>query len=402
MPSTHNLRERAHAIRERIARDVATGRHGSSPDDHVVPAEERMPGALAAKTASELGLPFSDVVILFACNDYYVPFVSVALQSIKENASPSRRYDIVVLSQDLTLHSMCVLRDQMTTDNIGIGFLDVNSAIAGVKLPQHGHFRTETYYRLLAPELLNSVDKAIYLDSDLVCLRDVAELFDTNLDGCLLAATRDADTCGQADGYEPSIARYLTDVVGLEDPHDYFQAGVLVLNLAEFRRTHPSAELIELAASRHWQWLDQDVLNHVALGHYRRVPMCWNTLMDWQGLRRTHIIAQTTPEIRAEYEQARKLPAIIHYAGPDDRPWQSPNADQAEFFWAFAADCPYYEELRHRLRTYRMSREGIAKRSQVFMLYKVGMPLFDVVAPAGTRRRALGIDVYKRAGFNLI
>ena len=46
-----------------------------------------------------------------------------------------------------------------------------------------------TYARLLLPELVpSSVTRLLYLDCDIVVLRDIGELFDERLDGSLLAA----------------------------------------------------------------------------------------------------------------------------------------------------------------------------------------------------------------------
>lgn len=343
-----------------------------------------------ARTASELGLPLSDVVVLLACNEKFVPYLSVALQSISDNAGPDRRYDVVVLSNDLSAASMATLRAQVARDNFGIGFLDACTALGGVRLPRHGHFSRETYYRLLAPELLGQVEKAVYLDSDLVVLDDVAKLFDTDVAGCLLAATQDADTAGQCLGYDEHVFGYLRDEVGLDDPLDYFQAGVLVMNLAAFRASFSAGQMVEVAASRHWHWLDQDVLNRLARGRYRRLDMSWNVLMDWQGLRRTHIVAHAPVEVRGAYEVARTRPRIVHYAGPDDRPWLYPDCDFGELFWAYARRSPYRDELERRLRASRRTVRGLAKRLQVRALFSVAMPLLDLVAPpASPVRRAL-------------
>ena len=46
--------------------------------------------------------------------------------------------------------------------------------------------------------------------------------------------------------------------------------------------------------------------------------------MDWQHLRRTHIVANAPADVRAEYEEAAADPAIVHFAGPDNRPWLYP------------------------------------------------------------------------------
>lgn len=353
---------------------------------------------MLASSSTDLDLPLDDVVIVFACSENFVPYLSVAIQSIIDNVSDRRRYDIVVLTRNITPASMITLTRQAKSDQVGIGFLDVDAALGDIELPHHGHFRPETYYRLLAPQLLPNVDKAIYLDSDLVVDADVAELFDTDVEGYPLAATRDADMIGQMDGYDVTVGPYLRDELGMDEPHDYFQAGVLLMNLAELRRTVTPQEFLDLSTSHMWRWLDQDVLNRVVNGNYVRVHMRWNYLMDWQRLRRTHIVANAPADVRAEYEEARRGPAIIHFAGPDNRPWLYPDADCADVFWRYAMRSPYLDELRGQLEESRASVRGLAKRLQVIGIFRVGMPAFDAVFPSGTRRRKVVIGTYMGLG----
>ena len=361
-------------------------------------ARNKVTSTMLASMSGDLDLPLDDVVIVFACSENFVPYLSVAVQSIIDNASPSRRYDIVVLTRNISPTSMITLTRQVTSPHVGIGFLDVDAALGDIELPHHGHFRPETYFRLLAPQLLPNVDKAIYLDSDLIVDDDVAELFDVDVTGYKLAATRDADTIGQIDGYDATVGPYLKDELGMDDPHDYFQAGVLLMNLAELRRTVTPEEFLALSTERMWRWLDQDVLNKVVNGDYVRVHMRWNYLMDWQHLRRTHIIANAPADVRAEYEEAAADPAVIHFAGPDNRPWLYPDADRAELFWHYAMRSPYLDEIRGQLEESRASVKGLAKRVQVMALYKGIMPAFDAICPAGTLRRKAVIKTYMGLG----
>ena len=211
---------------------------------------------MLASSSDELGLALDDVVLVFACSDNFVPYLSVAVQSIIENASLNRNYDVIVLTRDLSPTSMSTLtRHCQVTPNVGIGFLDVDAALGDIELPHHGHFRPETYFRLLAPSLLPNVAKAVYLDSDLVVNHDVAELFDIDVTGYLVAATRDADTIGQIDGYDSTVGPYLKDELGMDDPHDYFQAGVILMNLAEIRTSIAPEEFLKVATMRNWRWL---------------------------------------------------------------------------------------------------------------------------------------------------
>lgn len=361
-------------------------------------ARNPLSSTMLASSSVDLDLPLSDVVVVFACSENFVPYLSVATQSIVENASASRRYDIIVLTRDISPASMITLTRQVKSDNVGIGFLDVDAALGDIELPHHGHFRPETYYRLLAPQLLPNVDKAIYLDSDLIVEKDIAGLFDVDVTGYPLAATRDADTIGQIEGYDATVGPYLKNELGMRDPHDYFQAGVLLMNLAELRRTVSPEEFLALSTQRMWRWLDQDVLNRVVNGNYVRVHMRWNYLMDWQHLRRTHIVSNAPADVRAEYDEAAADPAIIHFAGPDNRPWLYPDADRADNFWRYAMHSPYLDEIRGQLEDSRASAAGLAKRLQVIALYKGIMPAFDRVCPAGSKRRRAIITAYMGLG----
>lgn len=346
-------------------------------------------------------MTFSDVVLLFACDNSFAPYFSVALQSIIEHLSPHRHYDIVVLTNDIEPQAVDILRQQVgqaPAGSVSIGFLDVTEAVEGARLRRHGHFRLQMYFRLLAPDLLPSVDKALYFDSDLIVLADPAELFDTDVTGKLLAATQDADTIGQAMGYDGTVERYLLEEVGAARVEDYFQSGVVVFNLAELRKRCPTTELLRIAGQRLWRWPDQDVLNMAARGDYVRVDMAWNSLFDWERLRRSRIVAQAPAPVRAAFEEAYANPKVVHYAGPDDRPWLYPACDRGDLFWDYAARCPYKAELDRRLHESRTRPRGLLKRLEVAVLYRVGMNLLDAVMRPGSRRRTVLIAAFRSVG----
>ena len=359
------------------------------------PSRSALSSTMLASSSRELGLPLDDVVIVFACSENFVPYLSVAVQSIVENASATRRYDIIVLTRDLSPTSMITLTRQTKSANVGVGFLDVDAALGDIKLPHHGHFRPETYFRLLAPSLLPDVKKAIYLDSDLIVNADIAELFDIDVTGYLLGATRDADTLGQMDGYDVTVGPYLENELGMTDAHDYFQAGVLLMNLAEIRRQVSPEQFLDLATQRMWRWLDQDVLNRVTDGEYVCIHMKWNYLMDWQHLRRTHIVKNAAPDVRQEYEEARQDPKIVHFAGPDNRPWLYPKVDFAEAWWQYARRCPYRKKLAQMLEDSHHNLADLRHRLVVFFAFKVGMPLVNAVFPPNTKRRRWAIRTFR-------
>lgn len=348
--------------------------------------------------AEQMGMGFEDVVVLLASDEHFAPYMAVALQSIVEHVSPERHYDIVVLTRNMSQQTIDTLVGHTRHPNVKLGFLDAETALKGTHLPCHGHFRPETFFRLLAPWLLPQVRKAIYLDSDLVVLEDLSELFDISVEGYLLAATRDADMLGQMGGYDSTVGPYLSQELGLRDPSLYFQAGVVMLNLEAFRHVFSVTDMLSLSTRKLWRWLDQDILNMLADGKYVTLDMRWNTLMDWKRLRRANIIAQAPDDIREQYEQARMQPAIVHFAGPDDRPWDYPECDMAAYFWEYAQRSAFIAELERRLRLSRGSLGGRANRAKVDLIFKGVMPLFDHLCPPGSERRTRVIKGYVALG----
>lgn len=291
----------------------------------------------------------NNVAIAFAANDYFVPYMATMLQSIIENSSAEKNYDIFILTQDITVDNRkCLLEMVSEKSNFCIRFINPAYLIEGYEFFMRGHFSLETYYRLVLPELLPDYDKILYLDSDMVVNADVAELYNTDVTGYLLAACRDADTAGLYNGFEPKKKEYTDKVLKLKNPYEYFQAGVLVMNLKEFRKQYDVKEILEFAASEEWQLLDQDILNKLCEDKVKYVDMAWNVMVDYGKIRINQIIRLAPQWLNKLYMEARKEPKIIHYAGPE-KPWIYPEMDMGRFFWKYAKNTPYYESMLFRM-----------------------------------------------------
>ncbi|MEA5526327.1 glycosyltransferase [Nodularia spumigena] len=70
---------------------------------------------------------------------------------------------------------------------------DQEPFLAPLSLKLKYHNITEfSLYRFLIPQICNYQGKAIWIDSDTVCLADIAEIFDTSLNGCDFLAKAEA------------------------------------------------------------------------------------------------------------------------------------------------------------------------------------------------------------------
>ena len=172
-----------------------------------------------------------------------------------------------------------------------------------------------------------------------------------DLDDYLLAAVRDIDNAGCYNGADVKRKDYLERYMKMKNPYNYFNAGVLVMNLKAFRETFKEDEILELAAYQEWLFMDQDVLNKVCEGKVLYLDERWNMMINWKTNNdsRERVIKQAPYQMYLSYMQSRKNPKIIHYAG-FQKPWDECRCDGAEFFWKYARETALYEELLARLQ----------------------------------------------------
>lgn len=343
---------------------------------------------------SSLKPAFSEesVPIVFAANAGFVPVFSVCLKSLLEHCSQTRNYDIVLLHTNVR-EAQCSRLLSMTENmpHVSLRFCDVSPIVKGRHLKANAHISVETYFRFFIQEVLPDYEKVLYLDCDMLVNCDPAELYDTDVNGVLLAAARDADFLGQIHGGKPSTLRYCQKAFPMKNPDAYFQAGVLLLNEAELRKSFSLEDWLRMAAHP-YMYNDQDVLNLACEGRVKYLDMAYNMLADSEHLRIQKIISFAPESIQKEYFKARENPKLIHYAGRG-KPWHDKDEDFADAFWAVAERTPFHENLLAGLKTFeeKEAAEKAAAATPKGMLKKagklLGRGLLDLFFPLGTERR---------------
>jgi lipopolysaccharide biosynthesis glycosyltransferase len=144
------------------------------------------------------------------------------------------------------------------------------------KPPVWGRMHDLTYVRLCIDAYFEDCDeRAVLLDSDTLLLTDIAELQDIELEEKVIAACVDPfiPTISSLDGLPP-FAR-----IGLPPDLPYFNAGIMVVNLARWRHERVGERSIEYVERqrRHLRQYDQDALNAVLAGRIKQLDPSWNT-----------------------------------------------------------------------------------------------------------------------------
>jgi len=329
-----------------------------------------------------------NIPIFFACSDMFVPYFSAMLISLIEHTSEENNYDLILLHTDIQTQNQKMLGEMVSErQNISLRFVNVSSLVGCRKWKANSHISTYSFYRLTVNMVFAAYDKIVWLDADMIVKRDVAELYRVDMGDNLLAAVADPDFIGEYCGAVPRVKKYANEELGIKAPFSYFQAGVLIFNVCQFRKTFQDDELLDFAESREFLYADQDVLNVKCTGCVHFLDMRWNVLTDNAGSRISAIISYAPKRVYDAYLESRQDPYIIHYAG-DRKPWIDPSSDFAMDFWENAKKTPYYEVMLHRMvfgepeRT-NGYRSGIRK-------------LADKLIPKGTRRREFAKKILPR------
>lgn len=305
-------------------------------------------------------VPGENVVpIVLAANQKYVPVLYTCAQSIVNHCSPEYCYEIYIFHTDIAAESQKDFDTGLTRQNVRFHFINVGRYVAGYRLQAKQHITTETFFRFLILDILKSYPKVVYLDCDLIVCRDIADLYAISLKEHLIAAVLDSDFSGQCNMKNAEMLQYCRETLGMEDPFSYFQAGVLVFNVQELRKTISVEQLFRMADMGDYRFSDQDILNIICKDKVLYLDMSWNMLCDCDHFRWHEVIRFAPRHILDAYEEARKHPYIIHYAGYI-KPWQNPNEDFASEFWLVARQTKYYEILLWNMWHTRLEDLGIS------------------------------------------
>lgn len=134
---------------------------------------------------------------------------------------------------------------------------------------------TATCVRYLIPEIIQDCDSVLYLDSDLVVVGNLEELFSLELGEDLIAGVQDDFVSTRPWGREMQT-RYGVAA--------YVNAGVLLMNLRQMREEGVTAKFLNLDAGNNFPFRDQDVINAVCSGRVVLLDQKYNYFIFDGGL----------------------------------------------------------------------------------------------------------------------
>ena len=267
----------------------------------------------------------NEIPIFFTIDDNYIPFLAVTLESIVDNFSIENSYKIIVLYKENMKKENIEKINKYKRENLDIEFVDLKDKLGDIeeKLYTRDYYSKSTYYRLLIPELYPEYDKAIYLDSDIVILSDIANLYNIELGDNLIGAAPD-----EAIANVKAFQEYAEKVVGVQSYDKYFNAGVLLMNLKELRNIKFQEKFMYLLETvRYSVAQDQDYLNRICKGRVKIIDGSWDKM-----------------PIGGRILKEEEL-NLIHY-NLISKPWLFEGIVYEEYFWKYAEKTEFINDIK--------------------------------------------------------
>lgn len=283
--------------------------------------------------------------LVLACDEGYAMQLATTLRSIVEADRNDRPLDFLVLSDGFSEDTRGKVLRSLPKGSASIEWVDVDLG-PFVEFATISYISKMTFARILIPQVLPaSVSRVLYLDTDLLVLDDLEPLWETNLEGSVVGAVID-----QAD---QQFKEGATALAGVPCVRDYFNAGVLLIDLNQWRERQISEKaLAYLAQNPRSPFSDQDALNFACDGLWKKLDGRWNFQKHWENR-----IMEMSPDRR---------PGIVHFI-TSKKPWEAsiPNLN-ASFYDAYRSRTCFarnpLEKLMDRLQGDWSRLKGMLKK----------------------------------------
>ena len=253
------------------------------------------------------------ICVVFASDNNYAQHAAVAMVSILMNAAVPERLSFYLLDDNVAEPVKEKMRQSIERYGAELHFIAVD-AEAFCHFFVSGQLSRTAYFRLEMANLLpDDVDRAIYLDCDLLVWEDIGILWKYDMKGKPLAAVPDLGIMASSKDWGRK-----QQSLGMERTDLYFNSGVLMVDLAQWRSKGYGGQVEQVAMEHDYQHHDQDALNKVFYRNWEPLPLRWNVIPPvWQLFLKILCRAR----YRKAAMEARTHIAILHYAG-GYKPWE--------------------------------------------------------------------------------
>ena len=267
----------------------------------------------------------NEVVIVYITDDNYIMPTIVSITSAIMNKNENSIYKIHIIGVSINYENKKIF-DEFISKNINDKIY-----IEILHFKQHYNFDdTHPYltsaaiFKFDIANILPDYDKVLYLDSDTIILKDLTQLFNTDINEYYASVVKD---------YIGSEIQHIQLSLGTKD---YFNSGVMLLNTKILRLNNIKELLLDYRNKNHDMLMDQNTLNYVFNNKVKFIKPKYNYLRTYS------IYDKTSLDNFYECDTGEDI-VILHITWL--KPWHEDVADEKYFydFWNYYQYTDYFK-----------------------------------------------------------
>lgn len=258
--------------------------------------------------------------VLYATDENYVRHAAASMLSLWDHNRSVRELTVHVLSMGITEESRAALDELAASFGREVKVYELGDISQWFDFSFNaGGFAQSTLARLFMARVLpESVERVIYIDCDTVVLDSLEDMFSLDMGSNYLGMVA-----------EPTANKGRRKQLDMPDSQPYFNAGILLVNLALWRRENAENTVLCFYRDKGGNLTapDQDAINGAFVGRIMELEPRYNygsiqLYYPWKAQKK---MSAPTPFMSEEsYRRGTQKPAIIHFLG-EERPWRAGN-----------------------------------------------------------------------------
>ena len=283
-----------------------------------------------------LAHPNKIINIVFNTDASYTEYTKVAIKSAIMTKNKDSIYKINVLCVDLPKNKM---EEFKALENKKLN-VSINPIPLKLKtLSNVGNYKMDHYvtradlFKFLMPDIFPKLDKILYIDGDTIILKDLSELYNTDISRNYIGAVMRYD-------YDYEWKELLDGTWDLKKTYKY-NCGVILFNLKKWRKGHIKEKLIEAKnKDKINDLMTQRSFNEVIpINKIKRLSPIYNTIgrmteSDFK-VRNFKLLYKPYCDNINSAQDLFKQAVIVHWAG-HKKPWSYKDVNYADKWWYFA------------------------------------------------------------------
>jgi len=273
------------------------------------------------------------VSVAFICDSLYVIPTIVAITSLLCNKNPDTYLDIHIVAAELSNEEINKFYE-FCENKVSIHIIRVTSEKFS-DIPKSFHITSTACFKFDLPYLIPHENKVLYLDSDIIIQKDLSDLFKTNINH-----------------YYAGVVKDIVMIDNDLNIKDYFNSGVMILNLELMRENDMPATLLNMRkTANNLTFVDQDCFNILFNKKVKLLPVTFNCFYYiFLRFKRFPIdfINKYFGTNYSSFEDLKEDSHIIHMAG-NDKPWIYYNSISAREWDGYFQKSPFrFHQLKRK------------------------------------------------------